>query len=787
VVNINPALTSQTLCQNAAVNSYSVSASAGSGTISSYSWYKNANNSNTGGTLVVTNTSALTSNTYTPSTASAGTLYYYCIVTNSNGCIATSTPSGSVNVIASPTITTTGIINTLTSSVSNQSATLPYTATTISPINYSIDWDATANAAGLADQATTAFTFAAGGGNLTGIVITPATTGITYNGVMTIKNSTGCSSTQAVKFTILNVLDVIGLNSTTPAASAYSLRKLSLAYAGPLVRITIGTSYYDVYPDTAGAFSLNSLISSVQSTYNAAIAPAGVNTLNSIVTVSTTAKVAIWYDQSGYGNHASQATTSIQPRIINAGVIDKDGSNPAILFTTASSQFLQSINNVTISGASSANAVSKAISPANNNAGIIGQIFPGSGTLGFTLGKPSSSSLFGYGVFNGGAWQASNTNANYPTTSFVATGTYGGTTVSAFLNGVANTTATATASIVCNQPLLVGKRWDTTTETYNGYISETMVFASTLSTAARQSIECNQGGYYAISVANCATSIVTQPVTTTQTICKNSTAASIKVEASGANLTYQWYSNTTASTTNSTLVPGATSATYSPSSAVVGTLYYYVVVSGTIAPLSVTSGFSGAITTIDLPTITASSSANTACFNASVQTTSLTYSYSTNNPTSYSIDWDATANTAGLADQTSTNFTFSASGGTITGLVIAAGALPGTYNGILKVSNANGCFSTYPISILINGSPSFSTVGSVTNPRALNFDGSNDFLSVTQNNTLDITTAITMEAWVYPIKSTGIQNVMSKSSSSQNNGYIFPRTDNGWNTFVVYL
>ena len=44
-----------------------------------------------------------------------------------------------------------------------------------------------------------------------------------------------------------------------------------------------------------------------------------------------------------------------------------------------------------------------------------------------------------------------------------------------------------------------------------------------------------------------------------------------------------------------------------------------------------------------------------------------------------------------------------------------------------------------------------------------------------------------MEAWIYPTKSTGIQNVMSKSSSSQNNGYIFPRTDDGWNKFVVYL
>ena len=37
-----------------------------------------------------------------------------------------------------------------------------------------------------------------------------------------------------------NTLDKIGLSNTTLASSAYSLRKMSTAYAGPLARITIG-------------------------------------------------------------------------------------------------------------------------------------------------------------------------------------------------------------------------------------------------------------------------------------------------------------------------------------------------------------------------------------------------------------------------------------------------------------------------------------------------------------------------------------------------------------------
>uniref|UniRef100_UPI00196452B2 hypothetical protein n=1 Tax=Escherichia coli TaxID=562 RepID=UPI00196452B2 len=43
-------------------------------------------------------------------------------------------------------------------------------------------------------------------------------------------------------------------------------------------------------------------------------------------------------------------------------------------------------------------------------------------------------------------------------------------------------------------------------------------------------------------------------------------------------LTYQWYSNTSNSNTGGTLIGGATASSYTPSSATVGTTYYYVVV-----------------------------------------------------------------------------------------------------------------------------------------------------------------------------------------------------------------
>src|SRR5690348_11614019 len=73
------------------------------------------------------------------------------------------------------------------------------------------------------------------------------------------------------------------------------------------------------------------------------------------------------------------------------------------------------------------------------------------------------------------------------------------------------------------------------------------------------------------------------------------------------------------------------------------------------------------------------------------------------------------------------------------------------------------------------------------NNNALNFDGTNDNVLINSSSSLNITTNITLEAWIYATKNSGVQNVICKSSNSSNNGYIFPRTDDGWNSFVFYL
>ena len=107
----------------------------------------------------------------------------------------------------------------------------------------------------------------------------------------------------------------------------------------------------------------------------------------------------------------------------------------------------------------------------------------------------------------------------------------------------------------------------------------------------------------------------------------------------------------------------------------------------------------GDVTVNSLPTITTTGTAAPICFNASSQTTTLAYSATTNSPTTYSIDWNGTANTAGLSDQSSTAFNGTSP---ITGILIPAGLVASTYSGTMTITNANGCTNTQAISVQVD-------------------------------------------------------------------------------------
>ncbi len=108
-----------------------------------------------------------------------------------------------------------------------------------------------------------------------------------------------------------------------------------------------------------------------------------------------------------------------------------------------------------------------------------------------------------------------------------------------------------------------------------------------------------------------------------------------------------------------------------------------------------------------------------------------------------------------------------------------------------SISNAGiNRTGTYTVTITGNGCTSTASTNVTVAFKAgtLNFDGINDNIVVPNSPSLNITKTITLESWIYPTNNTTqVQDVMGKSTQDNNNGYIFPRTDDGWNRFVFYL
>ena len=132
-ISSQPSTSTQSICLNDTPTTLSVTANAVSGAISTYEWYSNVSALNTGGTLVATNTTSATPNTYAPVTTSVGTLYYYVVVSNSKGCSVKSNVSGGITVNALPSPPT----------AENATATydgLSHSANATVAINEIVDW-----------------------------------------------------------------------------------------------------------------------------------------------------------------------------------------------------------------------------------------------------------------------------------------------------------------------------------------------------------------------------------------------------------------------------------------------------------------------------------------------------------------------------------------------------------------------------------------------------------------------------------------------------------------------
>lgn len=194
-------------------------------------------------------------------------------------------------------------------------------------------------------------------------------------------------------------------------------------------------------------------------------------------------------------------------------------------------------------------------------------------------------------------------------------------------------------------------------------------------------------GYY---VELCPTSLCPIPAITAQpqpkTLCLND-STTLSVTAT-AGQTYQWYSNITNSNTGGTLISGATSATYTPPTNVVGTKYYYVEVKNSCSSTATKSN-AAAVTVNALPTITGA----TTVAQGSIITL-------TGSPT------PAAANPWVSA---------SPSVATVSSTGVVTGVAPGT--AVITYTNSSGCKTTTTITVTLPYcyKPATSGTGSPTN------------------------------------------------------------------------
>jgi hypothetical protein len=354
--------------------------------------------------------------------------------------------------------------------------------------------------------------------------------------------------------------NISGLSSTT-ASVAYSLRQLRSSYSGPLVRIQVGSSFYDVYPDASTKFfSLNSKISASLSTYNEASSSASTIALSTIITSGTTnATVAIWYDQSGNNIHVySSAATA---KIITLGSIITMNGKPTITFVANSTFTSTSTVNYSAQTAATINAVAQNINSTSDYSGIISTGSNGGWGLSYNpsnVNQPGfgSDKFYGYFVDGNGGLNAS--SKELTTTPSIITGLVNKSAVtsSIYINSVFKNSTTqlrapgnGTADLI-----YVGKRGNCCADRiFLGNISETFIFDKILTTAEQTALETSQAIFLPPTVT--ITSSATGAVCAGTNITFTATVTGL------SSPTYQWYKNSVA-------INGATSSTYSSTSLV---------------------------------------------------------------------------------------------------------------------------------------------------------------------------------------------------------------------------
>jgi len=150
----------------------------------------------------------------------------------------------------------------------------------------------------------------------------------------------------------------------------------------------------------------------------------------------------------------------------------------------------------------------------------------------------------------------------------------------------------ATFSVAASNPTSVGASGGTITYQWkkngNNISNGGTISGATSSTLVISSISASDFGEYVCEITNNFGSILSDPAYLNVRIsaepvsgqtCINTTPTALSVNALGNAPSYQWFTNTSNSVSNATIISGATSSSYTPPVNSTGTKYYFCIVS----------------------------------------------------------------------------------------------------------------------------------------------------------------------------------------------------------------
>jgi large repetitive protein len=558
----NQPMPSQNICVGGTIASpLAVSYSGGAGT-ATYQWYSNSSNSNTGGTPI----SGATSSSYTPPAFSTtGTSYYYVEVTLSgNNCGSKSSDAAEIIVVNDPTITEQP--KTTQTLCQGSTPTDLKVAATGGVGTYAYQWYRNTT------TGTSTETLIPGATNQT---YTPPTTTVGtvyYNCLITQPSGPNCSVISDAAEVIIKLAPTF---TSQPLSSAVcengNANILSVSCANG-----VGTPTYQWYSNTTNSNTSGSKIDNATNT----------NFNPPTSTIGTTYYYCVISFPSG-----SCTEISSNPASVTVNSIPVIQTQPTPLQNICVGGTISSPLTVSYSGGAGTPSYQWYSSTTNSTA--TGTLIPGATNPNYTPAPFSSTGT--YYFYAEVTLSGSNCSSHYSDIAQInvvsdpivvtqpiqnqtlcqsatpenltveATGGIGAYTYQWYQNATNNTT---TGMIISGA----------TNKTYTPSTSSigTKYYYCTI--LQLNGPGCNVTSETAKVTTNAAPTITNQPVSSS--VCLKEIPATLNVAyINGAGTPqFQWYSNTTNSVTGSTLIPNANTANYNPPHSIVGTMYYYCVI-----------------------------------------------------------------------------------------------------------------------------------------------------------------------------------------------------------------